>query len=392
MKNAIILTGNKYPNGDAGALRQQSIAKILQHLGYTVMIYGMGEYTSNSIKENDGVLYTSLRGHNNSRLCRIKDRLTWGSRAFKQIKKSYNKIDVLIVVDDNPLIFKKAEKISKLFNCILIHDCVEWYSPDEFKFGKLSIQYNLKNHINTKSINSKWSVISISSYLEEWFISRAKRTVTIPVILNMSDVELNYENRESNRTLKIVYAGAPGKKDSLNHIIEGFSALNKNELNRVELHIIGVTKEQLVKNCNVESVFIDKMGKSLYVHGRIPHAEAVEWVKKADYTVLLRNNELRYAKAGFPTKIVESLKYGTPPICNLSSDLNKYLLDKNNSIIIDGYNSNSVTDAIKKALSISEDEYMFMRKNARETAMKSFDYRKYINALSFLLEITEKEQ
>ena len=131
---------------------------------------------------------------------------------------------------------------------------------------------------------------------------------------------------------------------------------------------------------------IQSLGESLRVHGRVPHEEAVEWVSKANYTLLLRNSNLRYAKAGFPTKIVESLKYGTPPMCNLSSDLSDYLEDLKNALIIEDCTAESVKEAAEKAISISVDEYARMRKNARETAIDKLDYHKYIKTLGSLLQ------
>ena len=55
------------------------------------------------------------------------------------------------------------------------------------------------------------------------------------------------------------------------------------------------------------------------------------------FDVLLRYSDLRYTKAGFPTKVVESLASATPVITNITSDLEMYLKDGENSVISEGY-------------------------------------------------------
>ena len=385
-KNVIILTGNKYPDGDAGALRQHTMGKMFHSLGYNVMVYGMGETTSGAIMMLDGISYRSMRNNRRNIIGRLVDRIMWGTRAVKDIKKRFEQIDALLIVDDNPVLFKKAERLADRYKCCLIHDSVEWYSPEEFRTGKLNVQYLLKNHINTRVVSKKWSVIAISTYLYDWFKDKAKRVVHIPVILDMENGEQNdFISTDDNR-ICFVYAGAPAKKDYLKELIKGFSLLSEQQKRRIELHVIGVTIEQLLNQCNVDKVDIQSLGESLSVHGRVSHEEAVEWVSKANYTLLLRNPDLRYAKAGFPTKIVESLKYGTPPMCNLSSDLANYLINFRNALIIETCTADSVKEVAERAISIGLEEYSNMRKMARETAMAKFDYHKYIEVLNSLMQ------
>jgi len=237
-----------------------------------------------------------------------------------------------------------------------------------------------------KAINEKWDVISISQFLYNWFLERCHRTVKIPVILDMFDTEEpEFFVPNTNDKVIFTYAGAPGKKDYLDTILIGFSLLDKKLLGKVAIHIIGVNRDQLINACGVDAIIIDKLGTALNIHGRVPHEEAVSWVRRADFTLLLRDEKLRYAIAGFPTKIVESLKYGTPPICNISSDLGQYLVDQKNAIIIDGCNSESVEKAIRTALQMDAIDRVSMRKAARETAVKNFDYRLYGNHILDLL-------
>lgn len=211
-------------------------------------------------------------------------------------------------------------------------DSVEWYSPEEFRYGKYDLAYQRKEYTNTKAIDKMWNVIAISRYLEKHFHNRANKVIRIPVIMDVSNIKYRI-NVESSKKIIFSYTGGPGKKDFLKEIINGFALLDSRELQKIELNIIGVNKEQLIDMCEVDKNAISILGSSLKIHGRVKRDIAMKYIMKSDYSLLIRDENLRYAKAGFPTKIVESLACGTPPLCNYSSDLELYLNDKKNSII-----------------------------------------------------------
>ena len=92
-----------------------------------------------------------------------------------------------------------------------------------------------------------------------------------------------------------------------------------------------------------------------------------------DFSVLLRTENSRLAKAGFPTKISESLVHGVPVICNLSSDLNKYLVDGVNSIIVKGENPEDFTSSLLVASQKTREDLNQMRKKSRKSFEDNLD-------------------
>lgn len=384
MNKAVIVTENSYPEGDAGAVRQHALAKLLLDMNYDVLVIGYGSPTKGNINVYDGVRYISFRENSVNKVKRICDRLVFADKVFNYIKKNYSNLDLLVVVDLMPRGFKKMTKLKKQFGCTLVHDSVEWYSPEEFKKGRLDLAYLRKEYTNLKAINKSWNVIAISKYLEDHFCKKANKVVRIPVIMDVKNIKFRSKVIDNSKII-FSYAGGPGKKDYLKEIIDGFSILNEEELKKIELNIIGVTKKQLVDICNVNKESIIKLDSCLKVHGRVNRNEAVNLIRNSDYSLLIRNENLRYAKAGFPTKIVESLACGTPPLCNYSSDLDVYLKDKYNCIIANGHTSLDVYEAVRKALSISNKvDRQNMRINARKLALQSFDYNVYKDTLNFI--------
>lgn len=377
----LILTFNKYPEGDAGAVRQHSFAKLFSAIGFDVTVIGMGEHTAFKEQIYDGIPYLSFRHIGKNYASKVKNILLYKKNLKSYLRK--DSADVIMVVDIPFHALLWVKKHAKKNKICLLHDSVEWYSPEQFRLRSFDPSYIMKHLYNTKWIDKSFKVIAISNYLEKHFTSRGLQAVRVPVIFDTEKAA----HRKSNAIgkLTVLYAGSPGKKDYLKEVIEGFCLLNEEELNNVKLKIIGADRTQLIKLCGVSKQAINKLGEHLLTLGRLPRDEVLKQLEEADFTVLLRSPEQRYAKAGFPTKVVESLASATPVICNITSDLGDYIKDGENGIIVDGCSAEAFCGAIRKALKLSESEKTQMQKNARKTAENSFDYRKYAQLLSKLI-------
>ncbi len=88
-------------------------------------------------------------------------------------------------------------------------------------------------------------------------------------------------------------------------MVYGFRQLVSDERNSVEFHVIGVNENQLISICGVEKSCIDDLEGTLFVHGRVPRDEALKWVQNADFTMLIRDESLRYAKPDFQRKLLK---------------------------------------------------------------------------------------
>lgn len=384
MRRAVIITGNKYPCEDAGAIRQHATAKLIQQLGYDVVVLGYGKPTQNKVAEYDGVSYMSFRPDSNNMFIRVLYRALSPFRMFHCLKKNYSNASLILVADALELDFKKAQNFCKNKAVTLIHDSVEWFSPEQFERGERESAYKLRDNINRIRVAKGWRVMAISSYLEEHFKMQCDAVVRIPVIMDVDSIEYRTEKIAGNDKIKFTYVGSPGKKDYLKNILEGFELISDDLLEGVEINVVGVTKEQLVSMCGVKVETLNKLNRILIAHGRVSHDKAIAFVRDADFSLLIRDSTLRYAQAGFPTKIVESLACGTPPMCNLSSDLGMYL-DESNSVISEDHNPASVKRALQKALSMSEADRCNMRYKARKAAEMYFDYKKYVSEMESLI-------
>lgn len=384
MKRALILTYNKVPDGDAGAIRQIVFAKMLRDLGYAVFVIGMGLQVSelNEICEYEGIPYCSFRNKGNS--CLDKSDNYFGYK--RKLARFFEKNDVfdLILVVDLPLnAMRLVKSYAKKNNSVLIHDSVEWYSPEEFKLKKLSSEYLRKDYRNRFFFRKPWRIVAISSYLENHFKNKKLVTCRIPVIMDIAS--LQFHKKCQSEKVIIVYAGAPGRKDCFDQILVAIDNMENDIRAKFELRIIGVNDDFLLNNLRITEDKWKEFKKTIKCLGRMPRTEVLKNLELADYTILMRKAELRYAKAGFSTKVPESLSTGTPVICNLSSDLGMYLKDGENSIIAENNSSKAIEIAIRRAVTVSPEERKNMQYKAFVSAKENFDYRHYINILADLI-------
>lgn len=376
MKNFLIITANKYPKGDAGSVRLHCFAKMLETIGYVPIIICMGDQTEFSMKTYEGISFCSLRYRKHNLFFRLLGRVLF----LRNLKRTISKIDLqringILIDSGSEQTFKYIEKFAFTNNIQLYYDAVEWYSPKEFKLGKISREYKHNNNINAIIINKKYKVIAISRYLEKHFNNKHIDVLRIPMIMDVKKIS-NEKVFLDDDIRRIVYAGSPGGKDHLKELVNALSQLPSVTRDKIQLCIIGINKKQYEKrNGNVPNNVLE----NVVFKGRVSREEVFDNLKNADVAFLLRPEDERYSKAGFPTKVVEALSTGTPVFCNYTSDLQDYLVDGVNSIKIDDCSSEACVNALKRLTTYSKSELKEMTNEARLTAERYFDWRLYLD-------------
>lgn len=371
----LYVTTNRFTIDDSTSVRIFTFCQLLKEIGKDVIVISLDEVEHHKIWSYKEVKYITLRSLSNSTLAKVFNFLFHRNRLKKcisDLSKTYE-IEGLFFYDIPPTSLFHLKKYASKKNIRLFHDSVEWYSPSQFRLGIFSLSYIMKNLMNKYFIDKQIAVFAISKYLNNYYQSKGIQSTRIPIMLDMN--EISFEKVINSEKLKLLYAGSPGKKDYLREIIEGLGRLQKAELQKVELQLLGVDKKQLTNVCQVPEISIEKCGNSLIARGRVSRNEVMKQLEKTDFTVLLRSSVLRYAKAGFPTKVVESLATATPVICNLTSDLGDYLINGDNSLNVEDCTAEAFEITIRKALSLSFDEKQVMCFNARKTAEREFDIK-----------------
>lgn len=372
---ALMVVPSNFPNGDAGSVRDMAFASIFQELGYKVFLIGAG--IQNVEGDYKGVHYYSIYKEAKGTIGHLKRFI--GSKAaymsiINRLKKENGNPSIIYINDVSHGAIDQLRKLADKNGIPMLHDSTEWYSPCEFSRGKLDKAYILKDRLNRKVIKQPIKVIGISSYLTEHFKSRGIKAVRIPVIMDVKKTKIALNEDE---TLKLIYAGSPANKDYLREIVLGVMLLSEDNQKRLELHILGATDEQIRGLTQLEI-----LPDCIKAYGRVPREKVEEVMLGMDFSVLLRPSEERYTKAGFPTKSVEAMSHGVAMICNISSDLDMYLRDGENAIIVYGYDEKAFSKSLERVLLMSRTEIDMIKQNARQLAEKEFDYRNWIDTVS----------
>ena len=145
--------------------------------------------------------------------------------------------------------------------------------------------------------------------------------------------------------------------------------------------VLGASKEQVL-----EITGLTELSNCIHAFGRVSREAVQEELQHSDFSALLRPAEERYTMAGFPTKSVEAMSHGVAMLCNISSDLGMYLIDMNNSVVVDGYTPEVFAQAIRKILALTRQQINEIKSRARATAENNFDYRLWVDTVKKLIE------
>lgn len=377
MKRVLILGMYRFPHGDAPSNRILAMAKSIRAAGYLPFVIGNGQIVGNEpgAPANrgvvDGVPYVSVRAQRDSFFSRFIRRifLTWFLvRAARGVGLS----NVQCVITTHTTVTLGLILFSKyIWRKPLIVDCSEWHEISQFKNGFGSPEYLIFKYRFHVLCGMARNVICISKLLTSHFNETAKSTLCLP-----PQVDVNAFGRHSNvavcNRIELFYAGTISGKDHLDVALAGLSLLRPDEIARVRLTIAGPSPDQVLALLPKGKQSIEALKKSLCLLGRISRDDVLAELSRVHFTVLLRP-VTRYSTAGFPSKIPESLAAGTPVMVNLTSDLGDYLVDGEDSIIVDDCTPEAFASAVRRSLLLSTKDLEEMIISARRRAARSFD-------------------
>lgn len=384
-KKIIITFGSFYHAYSAGALRTKNFGKMIEQLGFNFCLSCWSDsFTKIQINENSIIHPFAIKPRN------FLQKLTTFFNPTKNIKKVlkayYGCIDSIIIYSVFPFLSAFYIKRFCLKNNInLIFDVVEKFDPKHCTFSSFLSGFIQNRLINNCLISKKVKVISISKYFDTFYSNKGIETVRIPFINYPIETAGILDKKAMKDKIVVAYIGNPAKrKDLLKPIFEAIAKLSFEQRNKFQLIIAGVTVEQLCLNEGINLKDFELAGESIIVTGKLSQDQVKMLYSYIDYTILIRNEKSISSKAGFPTKISESLRFGIPPICNITSDLGDYL-NATNSIIVKDHSSDSIVCSLKQIIDIKNNDYVYLSTNALNTSREKLSCAVYLEDLKKIL-------
>ncbi len=374
----VFVTKAKFPDDNAFATYIGSIASVYKKYGYNVICIGSGYTKKKEVQESYFGKYVSLRSSGNSFISKVINQLLFEWKVYLYLKNNIeHPVHIFFSCEYSYSFYTwvRAQYYESGVNYSYI--ITEEYTKDEFEdYNVLSRKaFKINHYFVNDYYNENDSFIVISKYLFNKISKREMKCVYVPFCFDYNYISSLRQKPVKHTGINYIYCGNPENKDLLPTIIETFSNLGEmSKKNDVHFNIIGVNEEWATKHNVLQ---YDKNVISFF--GRQNKEFILNKYAESDYSVLLRDEEKVFAKAGFPTKISESLALGVTPICNLSSNLSD-ILNENNSIIINGHGSSELLESIKFSINDIK-KNIFRKTNAIKTAENELNIELYANDL-----------
>jgi len=386
MRYIIYIGVIQMPDKNAAAQRANAFSSIIRENGYSPIVIGLS--LDRSAKQdiwetkNDykGCTYYSMKYPSSSKewlktICSIYE--------IKKIIKMYGveNVEAIIAMDYYSIALLKLMYFCKKNEIKFIIDAVDWFAKSNDPFPR-NIVKNVDTFLRMHWINKKTHfMITISRYLHDYYKKWVPNIVEIPgIAVHNKPKRAQYKCKESIRTLAFV--GSPGKKcekEKIDWIIKSVCELNKDKV-RLKFHIAGIDKDTLFLN-RKDIASLQKFDDSVICYGRIAHSECLNLVSACDFSVIVRENNL-LSNAGFPTKLGESYKCGTPVLVTPTSNICEYI-PPSHGIIAANCSEIAVRSALQKISEMTDKEIEWMHGEVDRN--NPLDSRYYSKELSKLL-------
>lgn len=374
MKNKetiLYIGGFELPDKNAAAQRVLNISKILKKLNYNVILLGLTKEKSENLKKATQIekCIEYYEKKYPSKKINWLQQILLINKEIKLIKKIKN-VKIVICYNYPAISLYRLKKYCNKHNIKILGDITEWYLPSSNWIKNIDIILRMK-YVNKKLDG----LICISRYLETYY--KKINTVYIPGLVDKNDEKWKCKiNKEKNKKIRFIFLGDPGKnckKERLDLLIEAICKV-ENEKKDFKLIIAGVEKEKFEQNYKYLPTLKNYSKRVIYL-GKIAHAEVIKELKKSDYSVIPRENQLNNI-AGFPTKLGESLNANIPVIATDVGDIKEYIVDGENGYIL----KNCEVKTIQNKL-----EYLLKKRKEKKRIINKLDIENYLEKTDFFL-------
>lgn len=384
MQNEIVvLTGENFPYGGPGANYLRNFTTGI-HLNskYNIWVWlqsGNSRPDDNFQKARknsiNGVNYkfigfSSLRP--TSVYGKIIDDFIGTFNSIYSLLKERRHIKVFIVYNNSSIGTIGPLLICKTFNIKTIKIIPEWYEKSSvvtsrfkyFKWWDFIIGMTRQNFLYD-------GLIVLSSYLKNYYTSNGypeKKLFVLPNLVNFEEFS-DFQNQHTPDKIIIGYSGTPVKKDGILDLLKAFSFLIKTH-RKVMLLIIGdisQTKTTL-PYLRVKATDFGIPENNIHFTGLVDFKHVSKLLHACDILVLARPAG-RFSEAGFPTKLGEYFACKKPVVLTKVGDIPKYLVDKENAVLVEPDNPESISMGLKFLIDNPD--------KAENIGRRGYDWAKY---------------
>lgn len=400
-KKNVLICGNfifPNPSGNASGNLVYGFGRILRDLGYEVSYCGISSHRSesSSILKN----HTIVDGFH---IYEMQASVTSGD--WINIKCKYEECKTVIkhIGEENIkfLLFYGAPVLGYWITAInkyahkhgikTIYYAVDWIeSTGEGRWLRNFIKYIDTNYKIRYAAKKTDGIIAVSRFLENYFYKSKQCVLRIPPIGEFEPI-----HKKHNQDITFIYSGSsysrivnrPPRRimnENLDKTVDIVYIL-KNRGVRTKFQIYGTDKEKYLSYYPRHKKVLQKLENDIVFNGLVEKDELKKAISGADF-LFFNRTETKSTKAGFPSRVCESLCLGTPVITTPTSDLKEYIKDGINGLIID-FDRSRAADQIEALLSDKRRVDRIIQNCKKNSVL---DYRNYIKKTKEFLNKVER--
>ena len=190
--NRIIVCADAFfPYGDAASNRIKHLMFCFRDKGFETIVFGRKNEKSDGKLDGEieGVKYYNIENKKDGVFGKIEKAVFRGRMIAEKLEnhKVSNK-DIVIIYGANSIFVNTIIKYCKNRNIKCYLDVVEWHQPFQYKNGKMSIEYNLMNRTFTKLAFRVDGVLSISKFIQDYYLNRGQKSRFFPPMIDASKI------------------------------------------------------------------------------------------------------------------------------------------------------------------------------------------------------------
>ena len=386
----ILYIGQIAIEGSASCTHVRNRARFFNNIGYEV--YGLSECPKNEcdkVEDTDFLKYVYMKPFHGKGKVRgagwIADQFL-GIHTYNEIIRALKFIspDIIILYELNSIVVEeRIRAYCKKHNIRLIIEVTEWMEVENRK------EIATRGIVWQKDIQKRYidkrcgNIIAISEFLYEHYRNQGCNVIKLPpLVYDFADKDQIFRDRDVVKLhqVKLVFAGTTDFKDYLEPMLKAIRKRNNNEI-KIIFDVVGPSPDAIESMLECSSP--TQYGINCY--GRLSHENTLSIVRKADFSVLMRENK-RYAKAGVSTKFVEAMSLAVPSICTAVGGTDAFVSDGVDGILIKDNSVHEVLDKLVQIVNMDSSKILQMKLNALNTAKQVFSEGQYYNIAKCFLE------
>lgn len=386
----ILYVGQIAIEGSASCTHVRNRARFFNNIGYEV--YGLSECPKNEcdkVEDTDFLKYVYMKPFHGKGKVRgagwIADQFL-GIHTYNEIIRALKFIspDIIILYELNSIVVEeRIRAYCEKHNIRLIIEVTEWMEVENRK------EIATRGIVWQKDIQKRYidkrcgNIIAISEFLYEHYRNQGCNVIRLPpLVYDFADKDQVFRDRDAVklRQVKLVFAGTTDFKDYLEPMLKAIRKINNNEI-KIIFDVVGPSPDAIESMLECSSP--TQYGINCY--GRLSHENTLSIVRKADFSVLMRENK-RYAKAGVSTKFVEAMSLAVPSICTAVGGTDAFVTDGVDGVLIKDNSVHEVLDKLVQITNMDSSKILQMKLNALNTAKQVFSEGQYYNVAKCFLE------